>query len=63
MRSIEHKILAVNHLPAFTVFRVWAKARKAVLGHRAEQSPLAAQPYDLRHAGVSTWLNAGVPAT
>jgi hypothetical protein len=26
-------------------------------------SPLAARPYDLRHAAVSLWLNAGVPAT
>ncbi|GAB3062364.1 hypothetical protein GCM10027053_26010 [Intrasporangium mesophilum] len=26
-------------------------------------SPLAKRPYDLRHACVSTWLNAGVPAT
>jgi integrase len=26
-------------------------------------SPLASRPYDLRHAAVSTWLNAGVPAT
>jgi integrase len=25
-------------------------------------SPLAARPYDLRHAAVSLWLNAGVPA-
>jgi integrase len=25
-------------------------------------SPLASRPYDLRHAAVSTWLNAGVPA-
>jgi hypothetical protein len=24
---------------------------------------LARRPYDLRHAAVSTWLNAGVPAT
>ena len=24
--------------------------------------PLARRPYDLRHAAVSTWLNAGVPA-
>jgi len=23
--------------------------------------PLAGTPYDLRHAAVSTWLNAGVP--
>jgi integrase len=27
------------------------------------RTPLAGTPYDLRHAGVSTWLNAGVPAT
>jgi integrase len=26
-------------------------------------SPLAGRPYDLRHAAVSLWLNAGVPAT
>ena len=26
-------------------------------------TPLAKTPYDLRHAAVSTWLNAGVPAT
>jgi integrase len=24
---------------------------------------LAGRPYDLRHAAVSLWLNAGVPAT
>jgi integrase len=24
---------------------------------------LAARPYDLRHAAVSLWLNAGVPPT
>ena len=24
---------------------------------------LARRPYDLRHAALSTWLNAGVPAT
>jgi hypothetical protein len=27
------------------------------------RSPLAAVPYNLRHAAVSLWLNAGVPAT
>ncbi|XVQ11972.1 hypothetical protein ACQP1W_05150 [Spirillospora sp. CA-255316] len=26
-------------------------------------SPLVRRPYDLRHAGVSLWLNSGVPAT
>jgi hypothetical protein len=25
-------------------------------------TPLMGRPYDLRHAAVSTWLNAGVPA-
>ena len=25
-------------------------------------SPLGRRPYDLRHACLSTWLNAGVPA-
>jgi integrase len=28
-----------------------------------QASPLACRPYDLRHACVSLWLNAGVPAT
>jgi hypothetical protein len=26
-------------------------------------SPLAARPYDLRHAALSSWLNAGVDPT
>ncbi|GAA3409134.1 tyrosine-type recombinase/integrase [Streptosporangium vulgare] len=42
---------------------VWREARR--LAFTAEQvvSPLAARPYDLRHAAVSLWLNAGVPPT
>ncbi|MEV0752489.1 tyrosine-type recombinase/integrase [Streptosporangium sp. NPDC050280] len=42
---------------------VWQEARR--LAFTAEQvvSPLAARPYDLRHAAVSLWLNAGVPPT
>lgn len=43
--------------------RVWSKARMAVLGPAEAESPLAGRPYDLRHAALSTWLNAGVPAT
>lgn len=43
--------------------RVWQKARAAALTADEQASPLAARPYDLRHAAVSTWLNAGVPAT
>jgi integrase len=42
---------------------VWRKARLAALTSTQAASPLAARPYDLRHAAVSLWLNAGVPAT
>jgi integrase len=42
---------------------VWAEARKAALTPAQCRSPLGRRPYDLRHAGVSLWLNAGVPAT
>ncbi|MFC7590502.1 tyrosine-type recombinase/integrase [Nonomuraea antimicrobica] len=42
--------------------RVWQKARTGALSKTEAASPLAARPYDLRHACVSTWLNAGVPA-
>jgi integrase len=43
--------------------RVWASARTAGLTPEEAASPLARRPYDLRHAAVSTWLNAGVPPT
>ena len=43
--------------------RVWRRARVAALGKRQEASTLAKRPYDLRHAAVSTWLNAGVQPT
>jgi integrase len=46
-----------------TYHRVWRKAREAALSAEEYASPLARRPYDLRHAAVSTWLNAGVPAT
>ncbi|RBQ16938.1 site-specific integrase [Spongiactinospora rosea] len=42
---------------------VWQKARRAAFTAEQVASPLAARPYDLRHAAVSLWLNAGVPAT
>ncbi len=38
--------------------RVWAAARAAALSPEEVASPLARRPYDLRHAAVSTWLNA-----
>ena len=46
-----------------TYTSVWHKARKLALSLAEYRSPLAAVPYDLRHAALSTWLNAGVPAT
>jgi integrase len=42
---------------------VWAAARTLALTPAQVVSPLARRPYDLRHAAVSLWLNAGVPAT
>jgi len=41
---------------------VWAEARTVALTPGQVASPLAGRPYDLRHAAVSLWLNAGVPA-
>jgi integrase len=40
--------------------RTWEKARQAALTKAEATSPLAERPYDLRHARLSTWLNAGV---
>lgn len=41
---------------------IWSRARKAVLTEAQFNSPLGKRPYDLRHACISTWLNAGVSA-
>ncbi|MET9019248.1 tyrosine-type recombinase/integrase [Actinopolymorpha sp. NPDC004070] len=43
-----------------TVWQVWHKARAAALSPQEAASALARRPYDLRHACVTTWLNAGV---
>jgi integrase len=40
--------------------RFWERARTAALTPAEAASPLADRPYALRHAAVSTWLNAGV---
>lgn len=48
---------------ASTYGRVWHRARQRALTAEHVRSPLAARPYDLRHAAVSLWLNSGVPAT
>ena len=42
--------------------RGWRETRVVGLSPSQQASPLAGRPYDLRHAGVSLWLNAGVPA-
>jgi hypothetical protein len=46
-----------------TYTRVWRQARERALNPAQQRSPLAKVPYHLRHAAVSLWLNAGVPAT
>ncbi|OKI38998.1 hypothetical protein A6A25_02015 [Saccharothrix sp. CB00851] len=45
-----------------TYCRVWEAARTAAFTAEVAGSPLAKRPYDLRHACVSMWLNAGVEA-
>jgi integrase len=53
-----------GHVIASTAISdVWAEARTRALTPHQVASPLAGRPYDLRHAAVSLWLNAGVPAT
>ncbi len=46
-----------------TYTRVWRQARASAITAAQQRSPLAKVPYHLRHAAVSLWLNAGVPAT
>ena len=50
-------------IPSNTYGKAWRDAREATLTPAQLRSPLAKRPYDLRHAAVSLWLNAGVPAT
>ncbi len=52
-----------NPVSMKTVYRVWDDARAKALTPKQYASPLAARPYDLRHACVSTWLASGVDAT
>ena len=46
----------------WSYLKVFHAAREEALAETEAQSPLMGRPYDLRHAAVSTWLNAGVPA-
>lgn len=41
--------------------RAWSKAREYALTPDVVGSPVAGRPYDLRHAGVTMWLNSGMP--
>lgn len=52
-----------NPVSSNTYARVWQRARVEVLTAPQVASKLAGRPYDLRHAAVSLWLNAGVPPT
>jgi integrase len=45
-----------------TYSRVWEEARQLAFTPAQVRSPLASRPYDLRHAALTTWLNAGTPA-
>ena len=50
-----------EELPRGTVNKIWRLGGAAVFVPEVLATPLAETPYDLRHAAVSTWLNAGVP--
>lgn len=47
-------------LGSTTFSRAWEEARQLAFMPVQAESPLAGRPYDLRHAALSTWLNAGV---
>ncbi|MER6539790.1 site-specific integrase [Streptomyces sp900105755] len=51
-----------NVVAASSYSRAWKQARELALVPDQVSSVLAFRPYDLRHAGVSQWLNSGVPA-
>ncbi len=54
---------AGQSIPNNTYTREWRLAREAALTPVQVRSPLGRVPCNLRHAAVSLWLNAGVPAT
>lgn len=51
-----------NVVAASSYSRIWKQARELGLLPAQAASVMAARTYDLRHAGVSQWLNSGVPA-
>lgn len=44
-----------------TIYRAWSRAREQTLSASQTASSLGRRPYDLRHACLTHWLNAGVP--
>ena len=50
----------LNPIASGTVYAAWHRARESALNPSQIESQLARRPYDLRHACLSTWLNAGV---
>ncbi|GAB3479884.1 hypothetical protein [Nocardiopsis coralliicola] len=52
-----------GRLPTITYRRAWRHARRQALTEQEQRSPLAANPYALRHTCLSTWLNAGTSET
>ncbi len=59
--DLPHGTRRRGRLHAYT--EVWQEARKQVFYPAQVASPPARRPYDLRHAAVSLWLNAGVSAS
>jgi hypothetical protein len=51
---------ARRHPRGLSHSRAWEEARQLAFTPAQVESPLAGRPYDLRHAALSTWLNAGV---
>lgn len=49
-----------GEIPNITYTRAWRAARSRAFTADVQATPLAARPYDLRHAAVSTWLKAGI---
>lgn len=52
-----------GYIPNAEYGKAWDAARKRALTPRQYNSPLGGRPYDLRHGGVSLWLNSGVAPT
>ncbi|MGW9447110.1 tyrosine-type recombinase/integrase, partial [Bacillus mobilis] len=52
-----------NRIQGSTYWRVWDRTRGLAMSPEEKEGPLLKRPYDLRHAGVTYRLNAGVPAT